>query len=259
LNSFQNIFVENLPGRRARHLLRTTCAFFLFLLLGCGPNQGIEVGNPKLGGKSVSLQGPDTNESFVIEFLTDTSSQVSKIVEGQFETITATTTILDGQVTVVADFPDGPHFSANLEVDNDGNILSATLTLDGNPVPVETTVKNDGKAAVDPGTFSNDALRLVAAICNRIVECDPSVVATDCETEVYESPGLGQELGSPPGQSLQEASEADPSFGVADDSLIDACLNDAELLPCKQAEKWQQNIRYLIPRPSCPQAFSPKP
>ncbi len=246
------LFRKSTPGCLA-------LSFFLLLFTACGPNQGIEVGNPKLGGKSVTLQGPDPNESFVIQFLSDTTSQVSKVVDGQFETVAASTTIVNYQVSVTADFSGGPHFEADLEVDEEGNVKSAQLKLDGNDVPVEATVKNHSKATIDPSNYSDDALTLVTALCDRIVECDPSVVVSDCETEVYQTPGLAQELGSPPGQSLQEASESDPGFADANDDLLAECLSDVELLPCKQAEKWQTNIRHLIPKPSCPHAFSKNP
>ena len=249
--------------KQVRKLSQIMVGFFLLGIFGCGPNPGIEVGNPKLAGKVVTLQAPDSDDTYIIQFLTDTSAQVSKVVENQFEIVSAVVSVMDGQVQVVADFAAGPHFEAQLEVDDSGNILSATLSLDNASVPVTVEVKNE-KKSVDP-FFSNEALTIVSSLCGRIAECQPSTLSADCEAAVVEVPGLAQEFGGAPGQSLkQEGLQLDNGDVAVDADALAQCMDEMEILPCQQVEKGHDpatpedyhKVRHLIPKPSCTKVFS---
>ncbi len=242
------------------------CVYLLFLAAACGPNGGVEVGNPKLGGKVVTLNPADRPETYVVSFPDDDSADVSKILGDQFETMAATVTI-DGQnVLVEAQFSAGPAFALSFQVNEAGEIQNLSLKLDG--VPVSTGFSSQPAAPSLKTFWSNDALLVVATICQRVEECQPETPAVECEADLQGVPGLAQSFGGAPGQSLKETADAiDAGTDESDPAAVADCLAEIGILPCSQVDKGHepsdphnyQQAHKLVPKPTCNQAFHKKP
>lgn len=245
-------------------ILSIMCLISIFVGWACGA--GVEVGNPKVVGKVITIDPAGRPETYVIRFQEDGSTEVSKILEDQFETVAASAETDGESVVVSATFPAGPVLQAHLQVDESGNITVVSLILDG--VPVGTEFSTDTEKPSLKALWSNDALLTVATICRRVVECQATTIQTECESDLAATPGLAQSLGGAPGHSLQETAEALDNGNIqSDPEALSACLQEIEILPCQQVDKAHdpedphsyQQAQKLIPKPTCVHAFVGQP
>jgi len=253
--------MKHLP-RASFHAIRL---LIVCLIAACASNPGVEVGNPKLGGQVVTISPVDRQDVYVVRFAEDGGAEVTQVVEEAFESTAGQVSGSSAEVQVTAFFSDETDFEADFEVSEAGEILAVTLMLDG--VPVEATFTVEFAKPTLKALWSNEALLTVATICRRVSECQPATPATECETALKEVPGLAQSLGGSHGQSLgQMADSLENGDAATDNTALDVCLADIDILPCRQVDRghdplepgdYSQGHR-LVPKPSCARAFSQK-
>lgn len=247
--------------------LRNLILICSLVVLGAACGAGVEVGNPaKVGGKVVTLDLVDSPETYIIEFEDEDSAEVSKVLDAQFETVSGPVTISGDSIQVTANFASGTFLEASFQLDDAGELVLISLQIDGAPVEVEVSSETEKPSL--KAFWSNDALLVVATICRRVEECQPSTPAAECETDLAEVAGLAQSFGGAPGQSLKQESEAlESGASQSDPVALEACLADIAILPCTQVDKSHnpsdphnyQQAHKLVPKPACNRAFSHNP
>ncbi|HKY62481.1 MAG TPA: hypothetical protein VJR29_03600 [bacterium] len=236
----------------------------LAILSACGsvPNKGIEVGNPDLKGKVLTLTPKERPETFLLDFAEDGSVAATRILENEFETVPATLETAEAFAQVTATFGDGTDLDAQLFFDDSGQLSEATLALDGQPVELESSVLNP-KALRQPD-FKLAALGVAERLCARLTECGAEADAGSCTETILDVPGLAPSLGGSGGQSLREMQvELDSGELEAVETSLESCFWEISQMPCAQAQKARPpsnpqidlEVRQMIPRPSCSSGF----
>jgi hypothetical protein len=235
-------------------------------LTACGsvPNKGIEVGNPDLKGKVLTLTPEHLPETFLVDFEEDGDVVATRILENQFENAPGTLESEEGLARITATFADATFFEVTLSFDEAGEIVETRLFLDGQEVELlESTLTT--KAAKRPD-FKQAALGVAGELCTRLLECGVEFSETACTDTLLDLPGLAPSLGGG-SQTMREMQEGlDAETLEADTLRLEACFWEISQMPCPQVRKAGpstnplagQNIRKMIPQPTCSAGFRSK-
>jgi len=265
---------------RSHLTLGTAFSLLLLLTLGCATNGGIEAGNPDLKGKSITLTPEGREETYLLQFLDGGKVAVSQVKAGIFETISVNYFQDGTRVSLNGGFSDGTQIDVELLTDEQGNILEADLSINGQPTdsdflsseieepeePEEAEEPEEPEETDDetvPGE-SNAALLLSGALCDRIVSCNTVFTPENCNTEVLTLPGLSHEFGDPQSQSLQESATAiEAGEKTVDAQALEECLAGIAMVSCEIVQKDFNDLdppnypqlRKIIPKPICSQGL----
>ncbi len=243
--------------------------FFLIPLFGffisCTssfPNQGVEAGNPNtpnVQGKKVTLYPQQGENTFVIEFETQSDALVTKIHENDFESSLTAYQIQELLVWLATTFSDGTQIALILALNESSEFISAELTINGESVPVSLESKTLEMTC--EGTVTAEILQIINSLCSRIVTCNtPQVSCGACQQGVFEDSNLAHFLGADPGMSWQDVVDG---MGLGDwvvnPQALEACLDHLTITPCSLVNQGYDvqdpdnysTVQELLPKPSC--------
>jgi hypothetical protein len=235
----------------------------LLALAACGsvPNKGIEVGNPDLKGKVLTLTPKHLPETFLVDF-EEAGDVVVRILENQFEYAPASLETDESSALITATFADATLMEVILSFDETGEIAETSLFLNGQAVELESSaLASKGMKRPD---FEQGALIVADTLCSRLLECGVESSEASCTKSLLDLPGLAPSLGGTGSQTIREMQAGlDSETLEADPASLEACLWEISQVPCLQARKAgpvshpqaDQNIRKMIPRPSCASGF----
>jgi hypothetical protein len=241
--------------------------FLLSLSTACGsvPNKGIEVGNPDLKGKVLTLTPKELPETFLLDFEAAGDVIATRIRENEVVHAPATLESADASARITATFADSTHLEVELTFDESGEIADAVLRLNGQPVELESVTLH--LKSIGQPNFKQAALGVAEQLCAKLTECGAETSLESCTETVLDIPGLAASLGGSEAESLREM-QAEQSSGAieTDDPSLEACFWEISQMPCAQTRKARppshpqadSNIRQMIPRPSCASGFRPK-
>jgi len=247
---------------------RTYIHWIFFLLLcctfyGCAGNPGIEAGNPDVKGKKVDIFPTDSTTSFAIEFVDDTTAQVSEIKPDGVESVSVPYQITDYVVSLDAGFSDGSTIATAIHVNEQGVVTNVHFTLDGILVPVDFKSQETPSGETSgnsPDESVNPALLLSSHLCEKIVACNADFDQADCELQVDQVDGLSHEFGGLPNQSLEACAAAIDAGDIQVDSAkLEDCSSSIALVDCKALNKDFNDVqtvdftkvKKIIPKPVC--------
>lgn len=239
----------------------------LLALTACGsvPNKGIEVGNPDLKGKVLTLIPKNLPETFLVDFEEDGDVTATRILENEFENVPASLESGENQSRITATFADSTFFEVILSFDDFGAIVETSLFLDGQEVELaESTLTIKTVKRPD---FKQAALGVAGELCTRLLECGVESSEASCTENVLDLPGLAPSLGGTGAQTIREMQAAlDAGTLETDPASLETCFWEISQMPCPQVHQAGpasdpqagQNIRKMIPRPSCASGFRAK-
>ncbi len=236
----------------------------LLALTACGsmPNKGIEAGNPDLKGKVLTLSPKHLPETFLVDFEADGDVIATRILENQFENVPASLESEESSARITATFTDATLFEVILSFDQAGAITETSLFLNGQAVELASTTLTT-KPLKRPD-FEQGALLVADELCSRLFECGIESSEATCTESLLDVPGLAPSLGGTGSQTIQDIQEGLDSETLAvDPASLEACLWEISQVPCLQVQKAGpasdplagQNIRKMIPQPSCAAGF----
>ena len=244
--------------------LALCCLLLISTACGSVPNKGIEVGNPGLKGKVLTLTPKGLIETFLLDFEADGDVLATRILGNEFDTTTATLENTENSARITATFADSTLLEVELTLDESGEIADVVLHLNGQPIELESATLNT-KAMSRPN-FELAALGIAEQLCLKLVECGAETSDDACTETVLDTPGLAPSLGGSDAQTLREM-QAELSTGAieTDAPSLEACLWEILQVPCPQVREARPpsnphadaNIRQMIPRPSCASGFKP--
>ncbi len=248
--------------KRLFFILGVTAFFSFSSLLAC-LQKGIEVGNPNLEGKVVTLESAATAQSFRLEFGPPEEVWVTKIEEEDLETFFTQYTLVSLEVSLEASFSDGTDAKFNLLINESGDFISATLQINGQSVPTtfqsETTSLEEQTLSC-PSSDLNVLNQISGSLCSRIVSCTTGTTCPECDIEVMNLPGLANSFGVNGNQSLQETlPDLQTGQITVEAAALQECLTAIEKLPCSVVGLSVQpndptpfnEVKGILPKPFC--------
>lgn len=241
--------------------------FSLILLLsifgiGCStlPNQGVEVGNPNIKGKALTIVPETGDEIYVVEFEDPPEADVTQVIGNEFDTQPVTLGYPEDPetVTVEATFTNGTHMQATIGLNESGDATDVTLMVNGQEIPASFSTETMGLAC--PGDDENAAITIATTLCSRIVACNTVFACGECEAEVLQVSGLGNQFGGTLNMTLEEVAAGIENGEVeVDQEALGGCLSDMTIIPCALVHEDfndtdppnYNGIREIIPKPSC--------
>ncbi|HKX12381.1 MAG TPA: hypothetical protein VJP40_04445 [bacterium] len=236
----------------------------LLALAACGsvPNKGIEVGNPDLKGKVLTLTPKNLPETFLVDFEEDGDVVATRVLENQFENVPATLESEENQSRITATFADATLFEVILSFDEAGTIVETSLFLNGQEVELAET--NLTTKATQRPDFEQAALGVAGELCTRLFQCGVEPSEAACTESLLDLPGLAPSLGGTGAQTIREMQAAlEAGTLETDPASLETCFWEISQMPCPQVQQAgpasdpqaSQNIRKMIPRPSCASGF----
>ena len=230
---------------------------------GC-MSPGIEVGNPDLDGKSVTVKAQGSETLYNIEFIVDPHASVSRISGNLIETVSVVYEYGFPQLSVQATFSDQSQVEVLLTVSKEGEFIDVVLKINGQTIPSviqsQGSSSATGEGAACLSETNNGALQISEALCAQIVTCLSEVTCIDCQSAVLQLADLGFDFGGDSGQTLGDLEQQiDNGQWEADPTALGQCLNDIPLVPCYSVAASVaigppancDNLRQMIPKPSC--------
>lgn len=248
--------------KRLFFILGVTAFFSFSPLLAC-LQKGIEVGNPNLEGKVVTLESAGTAQSFRLEFGPPEEVWVTKIEEEDLETFFTQYTLVSLEVSLEASFSDGTDAKFNLLINESGDFISATLALNGQTVPTtfqSETAPLEEQTLSCPAAAPNVLNEIAGALCSRIVSCTTGSSCPACDNEVMNLNGLAASFGVNGNQSLEQTlPDLEGGQITVEGTALEECIAAIEKLPCSVVSLSVQpndpttfnEVKGILPKPFC--------
>lgn len=222
-----------------------------------GNPQGIEVGNPDLTGKKITVAAAFYNPIFVVRFDAEGATRITRILSGIYETQGSSNDIEGLTAILRAFFEDGAEVEIELVFNNLIQVLEAFLHVNGLELENEFLEEVPPFACERPEP--NAAEALAQGLCSRLVGCGLQAACDSCEGALLDLPGLGNVFGTPPGMTLgQSAQGLEEGSLEVDPEALALCQSDMEVIPCALLIQGLSDnpdnlnpVKGLIPKPSC--------
>jgi hypothetical protein len=240
----------------------------VFYLCGGCSNPGIEVGNPDLSGKIITLKVQNDSSLYSLRFMENDTTDVSQIKGNQVETVSSPYTYVFPTVNVKASFTDRTQIDVTLTLNSAGEFTDVAFLLNGQPTTTSIQSQLNMMDHSSPSTnttpcatlTSNGAITIAQTLCSHIVSCWGNVTCGECETSVLNLANLGHQFGGNPNETLQQTSEEiDQGMWNVDETALSQCLEEIPLIDCSQVEQAvtgnppsdYSHLHLMIPKPSC--------
>lgn len=239
-------------------LLLIVFAFWVFGGCTALPQPGVEVGNPNLEGKKITLIPENRPEVFVVMFQAKNMAQVSQIEGIQTESVTVPYTLDSTSLHLQASFSDGDRIDVILGLSDAGEMVVLSFTLNGTQTPTAVEAQETPVNCKAPSaSFMN---QLAQALCSRIASCHSTMTCGNCESQVLTLPGLAHSLGGDPNDTLlQVDQEIAQGQSAVDQTALQQCVGQIDLLPCSTVDLGfhegdpdpYADLKSILPKPAC--------
>jgi len=240
--------------------IKTFLIFVILLHLGCAniSNQGVEVGNPDLSGKALTLAPTNSTSIYVVNFGVPQNASVTRTQGDQFETHDTQYIIEGVQLSLSNTFLDGELLELQLEITEFLEFTNIHLFINGVEVSFQSEEEEDPSTCTT--NLENPAITLSQELCSRIVACNTVFTCGECEANVLQVPGLATQFGGSPGSTLQESADDIESgqTSVNEENYLE-CVTEIQVIPCQLVNQYfsdesqpnYNDIKAILPKPSC--------